>query len=69
MATKMNHMRTEPQIAMWVSQVQELVTRPALKHTVMTTYWKHKNNTLLSITEKATQNITNTYHIKFKLSI
>lgn len=33
-----NHINKLPHIAIWDTQVHELVTRPALKHTVITTY-------------------------------
>lgn len=37
---KINHIRIDPQMAACVSRGQELVTKPAFKQTVTTTYYK-----------------------------
>lgn len=41
--TKMNHKIMDPQMAQWVGNVHEFVTRPAFKQTVTTTYCNMKN--------------------------
>lgn len=45
MTRTINHVAMEPQIARCVSHVHALVTRPAFRHTVTTTYYReHKKH-------------------------
>lgn len=46
-----NHIAIEPQMAMWLGKVHVLVTRPALKQTAITTYYKiTKKNIIMKYT-------------------
>jgi len=51
MNTQINHVAMEPQIARCVRLVHALVTRPAFRHTVTTTYYRKQKNT---VTERGT---------------